>query len=381
MTVSGFPGQRTGKGAMAEDISAFPRAGAAGWLLVAVTTLFPSVRANATSGPPPRLDAPQPSVEAVTRPKTFQLKRRADLHRRPGGEVATHWEAGRLLTSDHRVQGWVRVTGYFPDGSWEPVRDPLWVRASDLRIVRPFRPKHPAARRIHPRTYRLEQDVLVRDRPRGRPVTTWKQGAKFTVHRKRGRWLEVSGYFPHGRWRAAKGQLWVPAGAARDLSPPPRIPRPKGVKRHIVVDKSEFRLKVVEDAPDGKERTVYSTKVGLGMDGCLPDDQGGRCYYTRPGDYRIRWRIYKPGGIDWCIPASMAREDGYAQDIAEGKRCFDGALGKFALNIGKSYAIHATHDRDSLGKKESHGCIRVRPKAAKTLWRYMRVGDRVTIRP
>lgn len=52
-----------------------------------------------------------------------------------------------------------------------------------------------------------------------------------------------------------------------------------------------------------------------------------------------------------------------APTMAHGKRCFEGVLGKFALDIAKSYAIHATRDVDSLGKKQSHGCLRSRPGA------------------
>ncbi|MFA9460729.1 L,D-transpeptidase [Thiohalorhabdus sp. Cl-TMA] len=358
------------------------RSRAAVWLSsLAITGLLLPCRAGATSGPTSELSASRPTVEAVTRPKTFQLRREAPLRQWPGGETVERWEGDTLLTSDRRAGEWVRVTGHFPQGHWQPMESPLWVRAEHLRIVRPFRPKHPVRQRVRARTYRLERDILVRDRPRGHPVATWEEGDKFTVRWRRGGWLEVSGYFPEGRWKPVERTLWVPAGAARDVSPPPTVPLPEGAERHIVVDKSEFQLRVLEERPDGSEQQLYSTEVGLGMDDCLPEEQGGNCYYTEPGDYRVRWRIYKPDGIDWCIPDSMTKEERYAEDIEKGKRCFEGVLGKFALNIGKTYAIHGTNNPDSIGRKESHGCIRVRPEAAKALWRYMREGDRVTIRP
>ncbi|MFP4560493.1 MAG: L,D-transpeptidase [Thiohalorhabdus sp.] len=339
-------------------------------------------QAEASSGQS-ALDAAssQPAVSAVTRPKTFQLREEASLRARPEGTEVARWEAGTMLTSRRRHKDWVRVTGHFPEKRWRPMEEPRWVRADRLRVVRPFGPKRPVPEPSRARTYGVEEEVAVRDRPRGRPVASWEEGERFTVRRRQGEWLEVSGYFPDDRWEPAQRSLWVPARAARDLSPPPDIPLPEGARRRIVVDKSAFELRVLQEGPEGETRQVYATEVGLGMDDCLPEEEGGRCYSTEPGDYAVRWRIHEPDGIDWCIPDSMAEEARYAEDIANGQRCFDGVLGKFALNIGKSYAIHATNDPDSIGRKESHGCIRVRPEAAETLWRYMREGDRVTIRP
>ena len=326
-----------------------------------------------------------PAVEAGTRvatitpPRTLELTEAVIVRKAPDGSPVRRWEAGTLLTSDRTRTGWVRVSGRFPDGHWRPTPSPRWVPESAVVAVRPLAPKQPLARPMEASTFQLEGDVRLRDGPRGRPVARWSAGTRFTSKRRRGDWLAVSGHFPDGGWQPLAAERWVPAAAARDISPPPAIPKPDGAERFALVDKSEFELRVVQEAGDERE-VLYRTTVGLGMDDCLPEAQGGNCYYTEPGTYRVRWRIYRPDGIDWCIPDSMADEPEYAAALAGGQRCFEGVLGKFALNIGESYAIHGTRDLDSLGKKESHGCIRARPADVRKVWRYLREGDRVVIR-
>ena len=341
------------------------------------TRLLPVLALLAAVLPAPVAVAAQ--VATITPPRTLELTDAVIVRKGPEGEPVRRWEAGTLLTSDRTRRGWVRVSGRFPDGHWRPTASPRWVPEAAVVAVRPLAPKQPLTRRVEARTYQLERASRLRDGPRGRPMKRWQPGTRFTVRRRRGEWLAVSGHFPDGRWQPLAAERWVPAAAARDISPPPAIPKPEGAERFALVDKSEFELRVVQEA-DGQRQVLYRTTVGLGMDDCLPEAQGGNCYYTEPGTYHVRWRIYRPDGIDWCIPESMADEPEYAADLARGQRCFEGVLGRFALNIGKSYAIHGTRDLASLGKKESHGCIRGRPADVRKVWRYLREGDRVVIR-
>lgn len=318
-------------------------------------------------------------VDTLTPPRTLQLAEAIIVRKAPDGAPVERWEAGTLLTSDRTRSDWVRVTGRFPDGRWRPARQPRWVPAEAVIAVRPVGPKQPRVRRIRARTYQLQAAARLRQAPQGPPVATWESDTRFTTNRRRGEWLRVTGHFPDDGWAPMEAERWLPADKARDISPPPDIPLPEGAERFAVVDKSEFELRVVQANGHGRE-VLFRTEVGLGMDDCLPEAQGGECYYTEPGKYRVRWRIFEPDGIDWCIPDSMAEEAGYADDVARGKRCFEGALGRFALNIGKTYAIHGTSNLASLGRKESHGCIRTRPEAVRRIWRYLREGDRVVIR-
>lgn len=230
-----------------------------------------------------------------------------------------------------------------------------------------------------PRTLQLNSWSVVRTAPDGLIVDVWDAGTLFTSRSASGHWLRISGHFPGERsWQAASETLWIDQRYVREVERhyvKPK-PRPKGLSRRIVVDKSDFKLKVYERFHD-EEKEIFSTSVALGMDRCMPQEKGGKCYYTDPGEYKVRWKVYDPEGIEWCIPKSMEEE--FADDIAAGKRCFTGAIGKHALNIGKSYAIHGTSNPASLGTKASHGCVRTDNGAMETIFELMEVDDEVVI--
>jgi len=228
-------------------------------------------------------------------------------------------------------------------------------------------------------TYRLTTIAVVRERPNGRIVDIWNADTLFTSNVADGDWVRVTGTFPDAKWEPSEHSLWVNRHYVETFTPKhqdkPRSVHP-GVTRYVEVDKSTFQLKVVEKKRDTK-KIIFKTKVALGMDRCLPESKGGRCYYTEPGEYHVRWKVHDPDGIQWCIPKSMEKE--YARTLARGKRCFRGAIGSHALNIGKTYAIHGTSNPASLGKRVSHGCIRTANKAIARLYKLLDVGDKVYI--
>ncbi len=229
------------------------------------------------------------------------------------------------------------------------------------------------------KSYRLHTIAVVRNRPDGPIIDIWDRGTPFTSGHTDGDWLQVTGHFPDDRWEPAPQPMWISRYYARTFTPQVvnrTTQRPASVQRYIRVNKSSFRLEVIERQAE-TEKVIFATKVALGMDRCLPREKGGRCYYTEPGEYKVRWKVHDPKGIEWCIPKSMEQE--YPQDIASNKRCFRGPLGQFALNIGKSYAIHGTNRPQSLGRRVSHGCVRAANDAMKRLYQMMDVGDRVII--
>ena len=61
------------------------------------------------------------------------------------------------------------------------------------------------------------------------------------------------------------------------------------------------------------------------------------------------------------------------------KRYEKGTLGKYALDLGDGILIHGTKDLASLGKKASHGCIRVGPKMLEVLFTEVEVGTMVYV--
>lgn len=225
------------------------------------------------------------------------------------------------------------------------------------------------------RTYLLSTISVIRTEPGGTISYIWNENTLFTGRESGDDWIRISGFFPDDKWQPLPSPLWVSKHYAREISPE----RPKvrqGPPRYIVIDKNDFSLKVVEQK-ESEETVLYETQVALGLDGCKPQEKGGRCYYTEAGEYAVRWKIHDPKGIEWCIPESMESE--YPNDIANGERCFRGPLGNYALNIGKTYAIHGTNRPDLLGKKVSHGCVRVANADMREIYRLMDVGDKVVI--
>lgn len=189
--------------------------------------------------------------------------------------------------------------------------------------------------------------------------------------------FRVSRVLEHGHWKKRTGLI---KEAGIDVTVVVNQAHYNGSARYILVTKSHFLLELFE-FDNTNEYKLYETEVGLGMDRCLPPEEGGRCYYTEPGTYHVRWKVYDPEGIEWCIPDYMINEKRYAEDVDAGQRCFRGNLGKYALNIGASYAIHGTTDTSSLGQKKSHGCIRTGIEPMRTLYFLMDEGDPVFIVP
>lgn len=226
------------------------------------------------------------------------------------------------------------------------------------------------------KTWRLFTISAIRDTPDGRISRIWNADTLFTARQEGEDWLRISGHFPNNTWVPLDQPLWVSRHYASEVIPRTEPPRRNGPERYIVVNKNSFLLQVFE-RKSARDEVIYQTKVALGMDRCKPREQGGRCYYTEPGEYAVRWKVHDPEGIEWCIPKYMEEE--YAEDIANGQRCFRGVIGTHALNIGKSYAIHGTSRPDLIGRRVSRGCVRVANADMRKIYRLMDVGDKVII--
>ena len=219
----------------------------------------------------------------------------------------------------------------------------------------------------------------VRNAPDGRIIDIWDKETRFTSNQSEGDWIRVSGHFPDQRWQPLEQAVWVHRYYTETFQPrftAQRRSRPPGINRYIEINKSSFELKVIEEGAQ-QRKVLMKTIVALGMDRCLPKERGGRCYYTEPGEYAVRWKVQDDEGIEWCIPKYMEKE--YPEDIARGQRCFRGAIGTHALNIGKSYAIHGTSNPASIGTRASRGCVRARNEEMAKIYSLMDVGDKVII--
>lgn len=258
----------------------------------------------------------------------------------------------------------------------------LFVSAAMLLLSAPlFASVKPEVGTTEAKTYQLKTISVVRHQPDGKILDIWNGDTLITSNQVKGDWVKVTGHFLNGNtWKPTGHNAWINrhylTTVKRQAHHTKRSNRPAGVTRYIEVDKSDFELRVVEKQ-DEQEKVLIKTTVAVGMDRCLPKEKGGKCYYTEPGEYKVRWKVYDPEGIEWCIPKSMEKE--YASSIAQGKRCFRGSIGSHALNIGKTYAIHGTSNPASLGKKVSHGCVRTANAKMTKIFDLMDVGDKVYI--
>ena len=134
-------------------------------------------------------------------------------------------------------------------------------------------------------------------------------------------------------------------------------------EKHLVVDKEAFLLFVRENG-----NTVASYPVcigsGIGQKKRLGDHK------TPEGKYKLR---------------SIENATGYLHDFHDGKGKVRGAYGKwfFRLDTPQSthIGIHGTLFPESMGKRESDGCVRLRNEDLDDLYTHVFKGMTVIINP
>ncbi|MFV0436794.1 MAG: L,D-transpeptidase family protein [Desulfopila sp.] len=153
---------------------------------------------------------------------------------------------------------------------------------------------------------------------------------------------------------------WVPAAGSRLLMPTQRI-LPDGRRQGIVINVPEMRLYYYRGS--GQKAEVISHPVGI----------GDTDFQTEPGKYTIGNKAIDP---TWYIPASL-RQKYQVTSIPPGP---DNPLGKYWLGLkNTSYGIHGSDIPWSVGRKVTHGCIRMYPEDISELFKIVPVGTPVEI--
>jgi L,D-transpeptidase YbiS len=100
-------------------------------------------------------------------------------------------------------------------------------------------------------------------------------------------------------------------------------------------------------------------------------------FHTPRGRHKVLRKIVDPvwRKPDWAF--IEAGEKIPAPDSP--KRLVKGHLGKYALDLGEGIMIHGTDDPDSIGKRVSHGCIRLPDKMLAKVYKAAKVGTDVYI--
>lgn len=110
---------------------------------------------------------------------------------------------------------------------------------------------------------------------------------------------------------------------------------------------------------------VRSFPIGIGRQG----------WNTPIGDSKVVRKRVNPA---WRVPASIRKESPWLpKSVPPGPK---NPLGRFALDLSvPGYLIHGTNIPDGIGRRVSHGCIRLYPEDIKVLFGMVRVGTPVRI--
>ena len=122
---------------------------------------------------------------------------------------------------------------------------------------------------------------------------------------------------------------------------------------------------------------VAKSPAATGMDKVLTQGSRQWLFRTPRGRVTVLRKITDP---IWTKPDWAFVEEGKAippKDSA--KRKVAGKLGKYALDLGDGILIHGTDDPRSLGRKASHGCIRLPDDMLETVFTEAAIGTEVYV--
>lgn len=140
----------------------------------------------------------------------------------------------------------------------------------------------------------------------------------------------------------------------------------------ITVDTTRNVLYLFEDG-----ELIRKDLAATGMDTLMRKGNRSWLFRTPRGRLPILRKIVDPV---WTRPDWAFIEEGKKVPPAGSpQRRVPGALGKYALDLGDGILIHGTKDVSSLGKKASHGCVRLGAEMLDLVFREAEVGTPVYI--
>jgi L,D-transpeptidase YbiS len=145
--------------------------------------------------------------------------------------------------------------------------------------------------------------------------------------------------------------------------------RPRGA--YLVIDSYRNRLRLYENG-ELKHEAVCSTGTGT----ILRDPRNGRewIFDTPIGERVIERKVKNPV---WAKPDWAFIEEGYLPPTNPEERFDPFSLGDYALYLGNGYIIHGTLFQTLLGRRVTHGCIRLGDQDLELIYRNVRIGSRV----
>jgi lipoprotein-anchoring transpeptidase ErfK/SrfK len=145
--------------------------------------------------------------------------------------------------------------------------------------------------------------------------------------------------------------------------------RPKGVR--IVIDTYQNRLRLV-DNENVMRNAVCSTGTGI----VLKDPRNGRqwIFDTPLGERTIERKVKNP---IWAKPDWAFIEEGLLPPKDSSERFDNLSLGDYAMYMGEGYIIHGTLFKSLLGRRVTHGCVRLGDEDLEFIYKHAPIGTRV----
>lgn len=154
---------------------------------------------------------------------------------------------------------------------------------------------------------------------------------------------------------------WIPREGT-EVVIPTRWLLPEILDEGIIINLAELRLYYFFSVMGNKY--VKTFPLGIGTEG----------FDTPVGMYNITAKVTDPV---WHIPESIKNEYiGMPDYIPPGP---DNPLGKYWIQLSDGYGIHGTNRPFGIGRRVSHGCIRLYPEDIKVLFTFARPGAKVKI--
>jgi hypothetical protein len=185
------------------------------------------------------------------------------------------------------------------------------------------------------------------------------------------------------RFRFAAVGLALAAGACAH-DPPASAPQPEPAaqaveesplkvdRRYVVVDVDRNELRFM----DG-DRVLWAAPVGTGTGFRLKRDSAAWDFVTPTGTMYVQFKQLNP---TWEIPDWYFIENHLPIPPANSPlRREPGGLGAAAVFLGNEIAIHGTDKPQLLGKRVSHGCIRLSNVNALRLFHDVQIGTPILI--
>lgn len=155
---------------------------------------------------------------------------------------------------------------------------------------------------------------------------------------------------------------WVPGNGTSVTLPTSSILPLVQARPAIVINIPEFRLYFFPRSPNARVRTF---PLGIGEQGRT----------TPTGAYTVIEKIVHPV---WHVPASIRAENRYRSAVVPPGP--ENPLGSHALRLSRNdLLIHGTNRPYGIGRRTSHGCLRLYPEDIVALFRLVAPGTRVRI--